>query len=109
MLMILFQMQRMDFFVPQLFAAAGNLHSFPVNSAVPSEVLIQYDAAFSFLSPRCHHKPLLRIYELGWHIFQAFQWINVSFKYLQIFFQISQNTLGKFEETTQTSVDMCLK
>lgn len=48
MLMILFQMQRMDFFVPQLFAAAGNLHSIPVNSAVPSEALIQYDAAFSF-------------------------------------------------------------
>lgn len=41
MLMILFQMQRMDFFVPQLFPAVGNLHSFPLNSAVPSELLIQ--------------------------------------------------------------------
>lgn len=59
MLMILFQMRRMGCFVPQLFAAAENLHSFPLSSwTVPSEALIQYDAAFSFLWPRCHHKPL---------------------------------------------------
>lgn len=32
MLMILFQLQRKDLCVPQLFAAAGNLHSFILNS-----------------------------------------------------------------------------
>lgn len=45
MLMILFQMQRKDFCVPQLFAAAGNLHSLTLTSSY--EAFIQYDAAFT--------------------------------------------------------------
>lgn len=50
MQIIWFQMRRMDVFVSQLFAAAGNLHSFPLNSIVPSEALKQYDVAFSFVT-----------------------------------------------------------
>lgn len=38
MLMVPFQMQRMDRFVPQLFADVGNLHSFLVNSTDPHTV-----------------------------------------------------------------------
>lgn len=52
------------------------------------------------VSPLRRHKPLLRMSEIGWHMFQALRLI-VSFKYLtQIFFQISENTMDKFEETT---------
>lgn len=44
---------------------------------------------------------------LGWHFFLVFWCINVSFTYLpQIFFQTCENTLGKFEETTWTSIDI---
>lgn len=101
MLMILFQMQRKDFFVPQLFAAAGNLHSFPLNSTVPSEVLTQYDAAFKLFVTTVPSQTAAENLELGWHIFLAFQWINISFKYLpHMFLQICEKTLGKFEETT---------
>lgn len=61
-LMIRFHTQRTEVFVPQVFAAAGNLHSFPVNNTVPSKVTIECEAAFSFMSPQCHHKPLPGIF-----------------------------------------------
>lgn len=54
MLMILFQ--RMNYFVPQLFAAAGNLHSFPLNSTAPK---VSYCVTLHLVvfSPQYHHKP----------------------------------------------------
>lgn len=70
------------------------------------------DTSMMLHSDFCHHSAITNHCWEVWsrvaHFFLAFQWINVSFKYLpQIFFQISENTQGKFEETTRTSVDVC--
>lgn len=89
-------------FVPQLFAAAGHLHSFPLNITVPSEV----DAPFSFLSLQCNHKPLPRFLNeissfersVGLIVFSS----NI---FLRIFFQIFEKTQGKSEKTTTTCVN----
>lgn len=65
--------------------------------------LTQCEAVFSFLSPHCHHKPLQGILMtiLNWH-FNGL--LMFPFKYLpQIFFQISETSLAKSEETTQAS------
>lgn len=105
MLMILFQFQRKDLCVPQLFAAAGNLHSFILNSLTvltrPLFSMMLPSAFVTTVPSQTTTEFLPRV-----AIFLVFWCIDISFTYLpQIFCQTSENTLGKFEERTWTPID----
>lgn len=93
--MILFKMQTMDF-----------CSCSPRTALFLPAVPMKKDTAFSFLPP--NHRPLQRI--LNEHKSAYFVEILTSFNHVpQIFFQMSENTCGRFEETARTYSRCVLK
>lgn len=102
MLAMQLRTQRMDLLVPQLIAAAGHLHSFPLNVTVP----LRFDAAFRFSPPQSHRQPLSRVpSELSPfdHVLGFFPFPLNVFPF-RIFFQIFEKAHGKSEKTATACV-----
>lgn len=102
-------MQRKDFRVPQLFAAAGNLHSLTPNSCAVLTSLSNY--CLQLLTTTVPWPNTTYFFNPRSAIFFLVFWcINIFFKYLpQIIFQTCENVLAKFEGRTLTSVNTCLQ